>query len=412
LPGYVESGARGISDNGRVVVGGMANIIPEYRAFFWTPEHGTQDINTHLSAHGVNLSWIVLTDAYAVSGDGSIVLCDGSGGPYLVRIDGDYLGLANPTNVFASLASVAAGSSASIVASLPISSLPGVDFRLGNIPPAGDGGTGGSWRAWSSGTVLSDRKMSGEYEGISGGAGLTYYMTNGISIGGGAFYGQRSVRGLWGSKQRLDSASLGLFAGYAPAVTGIRLSLGSMFQTYDLHTTRNYPNGAGMASSKGSGSGWNFGLTGHAGWVFGLTNELTVQPFVEYTRQWSKMPGYTESGGPFPVKYDTRTYSQNTTRIGADAQWDVAPNVNLQAWLAWNHRFEKEGPATSGQIMGWQTFNLTGEKLKQNWGDTGVGVRWRVTDSTSLGARLGFGINNKNSGLPDTMFTTSISIDF
>jgi len=185
-----------------------------------------------------------------------------------------------------------------------------------------------------------------------------------------------------------------------------------MYQTCDLYTTRNYPNGAGMASSKGSGSGWNFGLTGHAGWVFGLTNELTVQPFAEYTVQWSKIPGYTEHGGPFPAKHDGRTSTQNATRIGADVQWEVTPTLNLQTWLAWNHRFEKKGPASSGQIIGWQPFYLSGGKLKQDWGDTGVGLRWRVTDKTTLGARLGFGLNNKNSGLPDMMLSTSISIDF
>jgi hypothetical protein len=39
-------------------------------------------------------------------------------------------------------------------------------------------------------------------------------------------------------------------------------------------------------------------------------------------------------------------------------------------------------------------------------------LRWRVTDNTTLGARLGFGLDNAKSGLPDTMLTTSISIDF
>jgi uncharacterized protein with beta-barrel porin domain len=196
------------------------------------------------------------------------------------------------------------------------------------------------------------------------------------------------------------------------AAARIRLSLGSMYQTFDLKTTRNYPNGVGMASSKGEGQGWGFGLTGHAGWVFGLTEGLTIQPFAEYTRQWSWMPGYRESGGPFPAMYDSRLYTQNTTRVGADMQWDVLPKLSIQGWAAWNHRFEKKGPASSGSIIGWQPFHMTGSKLKQDWGDVGVGLRWRVLDNTTLGARMGFGIDNKKTGLPDMMLTTSISIDF
>ena len=124
------------------------------------------------------------------------------------------------------------------------------------------------------------------------------------------------------------------------------------------------------------------------------------------------MPGYRERGGPFPAEYDSRLYTQNTTRIGADAQWDLLPNLSVQAWLAWNHRFESKGPASSGSILGWQPFHLSGSKLRQDWGDTGVGLRWRVTDNTTLGARLGLGLDNSGSGLPDMMLTTSISIDF
>ena len=240
-------------------------------------------------------------------------------------------------------------------------------------------------------------------------------MRNGFYVGAGAFHGYRQERGSWG-KVRQDSTSIGLYGGYAPAATGIRLALGSMYQSFDLETRRNSPNGAGIASARGETSGRSLGLTGHAGWVFGITDALSVQPFAQYTRQWTHLSGYQEHGAPFLAKYDSQNYTQNITRTGAEAQWDVLPHLSVECWLAWNHRFEDKGPASSGSmninIPGLQSFKYEGQKLKRNWGDTGVGLRWRMTDNTTLGMRLNFGIDNKNSGLPDMMSTMTLSVAF
>ena len=166
-----------------------------------------------------------------------------------------------------------------------------------------------------------------------------------------------------------------------------------------------------MATSSGSGNGWGYGFMGHLGWVFELHEKVTLQPFAEYSWQRTKTPDYEESGGPFPAYYDSHNFSQNITRLGLDLQWDITPTFNVQTWLAWNHRFESEGPASSGGIIGWQPFYFTGAELKQNWGDTGIGFRWRFLENTTLGFRVGFGIDNKDSGLPDIMSSMTLSVD-
>ena len=406
-----------ISDDGKVVGGAFWTAAPIPRAFFWTPDDNVmQMVDTYLSANGVNLGGASLNSVVDISGDGSILLCTDTvnSSLYLVRIDGKYLGITTPNNIYASLAEVAAGSSSSIANSLPIAGLSNTSgFSLGTIPSAGEVDTSGGsvLRVWASGTFSSDYSFNGDDKGASGSAGATYFMDNGFSIGGGVFHSYRSVDSLWGSNQKNKSISLGLYGGYAPERTGVRLSGGLMGQSYDLDTRRNYPNGTDMDTSIGKGRGWGLGLTGHAGWVFAITDDITIQPFAEYTFQRIATPDYSEQGGAFPVDYNRHYFNQNITRLGADLQWDILPGLNMQLWLAWNHRFEDEGPASSGHIIGWDSFYFPGSHLKQDWGDTGIGMRWRVYDNTTLGWRLGFGIDNRDSGLPDMMSSFSVSID-
>lgn len=413
--GYAQNMPTVISRNGQVVAGtSLTAGAASAGAFFWRPSDPgvAYDVTSHLNSHGVNTGGVTLQGVFGISDDGSILLCLSNNitDLYLARIDGDFLGLTSPTNIYSSLSAVAGGAS-SLITSLPMANLPGTTFNVGNIPAAGSGEGGNTLRVWASGTFMTDSDFSNNDQGASGGAGATYFMDNGFSIGGGVHYGYRNVYGLWDSKQELENISFSLQGGYAPEVTGIRLSLGAMAQNYDLDTRRNYPNGGQIATSSGGGGNWGFGFIGHVGWVFELHENVTIQPFVEHTWQWLRTPSYTESGGPFPASYDSHNYTQNITRIGADLQWDVRPDLNLQLWLAFNHRYESEGPASSGEIIGWQPFYFSGSELKQNWGDTGFGLRWRFMDNTYLGFRLGFGIDNENSGLPDIMSTLSLSVD-
>ena len=404
-----------ISNDGRMV-GGEVYFSANSDAFFWTQNHGIQIVDNYLRSNGINPGGTSLSTVNDISGDGSILLCfdKTTNSLYLVRIDGDYLGITTPSNIYASLAEVAAGSSSSIANTLPIASLSNTSgFSLGTIPSAGEVDTSGGsvLRVWASGTLSTDYGLSGDDKGAIGAVGASYFMNNGFSFGGGVFYSYRSVDSLWGSNQENKSISLGLYGGYAPERTGVRLSMGLMGQSYDLDTRRNYPNGTDLDTSIGKGRGWGLGLTGHAGWVFAITDDITIQPFAEYTFQRIATPDYSEQGGAFPVDYNRHYFNQNITRLGADLQWDILPVLNLQLWLAWNHRFEDEGPASSGQIIGWDSFYFPGARLKQDWGDTGVGLRWRVYDNTTLGLRLGFGIDNKDSGLADMMGSFSVSVD-
>jgi hypothetical protein len=414
--GYTQTSAEVISANGKIVAGYAIIPFTATNAFFWSADDPAVShvLNQHLASNGVNMSGINLQYVRSISADGSIMLClDTAPQLYVVRIDGDTPGLTTPANIYTSLAGVQAGASSLAIASLPIAQLPGsAYFSMGNIPSAGDDeNKSGVFRMWGSGSFSSEYNFNGSDKGAIGAAGVTYFMNNGFSLGGGAFYGWREVEGAWGSSQASESMSFGLYSGYAPQRAGIRLSLGAMLQSYEIDSNRNYPNGAGLATSRGKGSGWGLGITGHAGWVVELSDTLSIQPFAEYTWQHTATPDYDESGGPFPASYEREYFSQNITRLGADLQWDARPDLTLQCWLAWNHRFESEGPASSGQVIGWQSFYLPGSELKQDWGDTGIGLRWRFLDNSTIGFRLGFGIDNDNSGLPDIMSTMSLAVD-
>ena len=166
-----------------MVIGYAVDALANSRAFFWSPAKGLEFVDSHLISHGIILGGIELNAATNSSADGSIVLCvdTTNSNLYLVRIDGDHLGLTTPTNIYASLAGVAAGSNNTIVSTLPIASLSNTSgFSLGSIPAAGDvDASGGSvLRVWGSGTFMSDYGFNGDDKGGLGAVGATYFMNN------------------------------------------------------------------------------------------------------------------------------------------------------------------------------------------------------------------------------------------
>ena len=73
-----DSVARALSGDGRVVVGTSFNATQGSQAFVWTEPAGIVRVADVLSARGVNLTGWTLTDATGVSGDGRIIVGQGS----------------------------------------------------------------------------------------------------------------------------------------------------------------------------------------------------------------------------------------------------------------------------------------------------------------------------------------------
>jgi hypothetical protein len=88
---------------------------------------------------------------------------------------------------------------------------------------------------------------------------------------------------------------------------------------------------------------------------------------------------YTEEGGSFPAHFDKRSEDVTELRTGFNGRMPLSNKttqlvVNLEA----AHRFEDEGPRTSGQMLGLFGFDLDGRNYDQTW-LRGIGVEGNFT---------------------------------
>ncbi len=77
IPGFAESIALGVNADGSTIVGRGLNGLSSSHAFLWTQALGIVDLNTYLPSQGADLSGWMLTSAYAVSGDGTVITGEG-----------------------------------------------------------------------------------------------------------------------------------------------------------------------------------------------------------------------------------------------------------------------------------------------------------------------------------------------
>ncbi|MFW5489107.1 MAG: autotransporter outer membrane beta-barrel domain-containing protein [Desulfovibrio sp.] len=268
-------------------------------------------------------------------------------------------------------------------------------------------------KLWVGGTLISNSSFSDEDFGGEGGVGVTHYFANGMSLGGGVFSGRRSLDTSYGGNQDSSLIGPGIFFTYSPATYGLRLEGGGMWHYLDMDLERGYQNGASLSQSKRSTQGQAFSLFGRIGWAFPIVESITLQPFAQYNWEQIDIDSYTESGGPFPAHFDSRTEYVNQARLGLEVQYACNENLDLWTWAAWSHRFEDEGVSMSGQLTGLFAFNYGGVSIDQDWGDAGVGVKWRPWgDGFETFSRLGFGIDSQDDTEPDVALTVGLSWAF
>jgi hypothetical protein len=73
-PGGIYAFPSGISGDGSVIAGTGVWVPGQPHAVIWTRARGIQDLNTLLSSMGINLNGMVLTEARAVSADGTVIV--------------------------------------------------------------------------------------------------------------------------------------------------------------------------------------------------------------------------------------------------------------------------------------------------------------------------------------------------
>jgi len=413
--GAFGSDALAISSDGSVVVG-YGKDASGQQAMKWTESDGMKSLKSILEDNGVDLTGWALTEARGVSADGGTIIGWGTnpGGAsegFIART----AGVLTPAQLNTSLASMSqVGITAGAMSRKNLSAM--MDVSHGAILNTATGLSSGDemngrTQVWAVGTLISDSSFSGEDFGGEGGIGITRYLANGLSFGGGLFSGRRSLDTSFGGNQKTTLLGPGAFVAYAPEATGIRLEGGGTWHYIDMDLKRGYANGAASVQSSGSTQAHAIGLYGRIGWAFPVAESFALQPFAQYNFQRVKIDGYTESGGPFPASYDSCVDTNNRARLGLEGQYAYNKDVDLWAWAAWDHSFESRGAAMSGQLTGLYAFNYGGGTVDQNWGDAGVGAKWRPSEGFETFTRLGFGIDSQDNAEPDLALSIGFGWD-
>ncbi len=106
-PGWGRSLARGVSDDGTVVVGHLTAGVSIAPAI-WTPSRGMELLSNYLAAHGVNVPGGQLSGAcYAVSSDGRTIV-GGAHNPATMRSEGFVVTIPSPPTLAIVLGGAAA----------------------------------------------------------------------------------------------------------------------------------------------------------------------------------------------------------------------------------------------------------------------------------------------------------------
>nr|WP_321257234.1 autotransporter outer membrane beta-barrel domain-containing protein [uncultured Pseudodesulfovibrio sp.] len=433
---YTETTITGMDNNGSMIIGHGRLSSGYTRAIYWSgsgSSYAYHNLQETLEENGVSfLNTDYLMEATGITSDGSIIVgkahLNSKVCSFLANINPNGpIGVITTDQLNQSLATMGqVGSAVSGMGQISMS-------RLGNVaggqgahfhvttPGTETAGGGaerglssgdempGSMDLWVIGSVGSNIELNGDDLGLRGGVGLTWDNGNEWRFGGGVFGDMRDLKTNHGGDQSIQAIGPGVFAVYSPEQTGFEFRLSALWQSVALDLTRGYANGAGSATSSGSTDANVFGLSGRVQWTKNMTDSFDLTPFAEYTWQTTHIDSYSESDGPFPASFDSRTETSNSIRAGLRADAAIFDKVGTWAWLAWDHRFEDSSAGMGGSTIGLGAFTYPGAKLDQDWADAGVGASWDITERLEATSSLGFAMGCDDETVPDLTATMGLS---
>ena len=156
-----------------------------------------------------------------------------------------------------------------------------------------------------------------------------------------------------------------------------------LYQSGDADARRGYLNAGAQDFSRGRPDVKTTALRLRLDWEDAARlGKATLTPYADVSQARSRIDGYTETGGGFPVGFDARTEKSTEVRLGADAALPLSSNTKLLGRLEAAHRLEKTGAATSGTVLGLFGFSLPGEQVKRDWLRAGVGFDTKLAGGT------------------------------
>lgn len=330
-----DSVAKAISAPGTIIVGNSDTASGQH-AFRWSKSEGMQDLNTLLTAVGVDLGAMVLTEANGISADGQFIV--GTAEPAastLRRRDGLAAGLLAPSSP------VTQGYIARYVSAANVGGVTTSDSVYGSVDALAGG---------RQGQIVTSRVLASVLQGIN----EQVNCSNCVSVFGAVGSFSAGIHGRYSLSDRLTLLAGGAFAQFsqdgvevrsAPILAAaLRYDLvdwgasrpffeagATASPNQDVRYSRHYANGAGIATGVGSTRVDNYAVYGRVGWVNRFAPADEIAASAEVWSGWQHVRGYSEAfnqQNPFEATVQGGTDRMNLVKLGA--QWTHLFGANVE----------------------------------------------------------------------------------
>lgn len=377
LNGSTFSVARGVSSDGSVIVGMVAYGPAEdiFRAFRWTQESGMQSVADWLRAAGVKVSPAAEADmeeAVGTSADGSVVVGNGPGGPFVARVV--------PSSGMITLAEASQSLESTASANDNLLRSTNLLMQGAHSRPLTRRVDAGQRAFWAAGDWGRDTHGSrdGTLGLVEAGAG---WNSGAVQIN--AALGRTWTRETLALSGRAATDYTYVMAEALLPLTrqreyGLWLAVGGYGGWGEADIRRGYLNAGTPDASKAQPDTNIWGVRAHLEWDGAWRpGAARFSPYADLSYAQAKLDGYTESGGSFPARFDTRREDSTEARVGVNMRYALK-GVQLVGLAEGVHRFEEEGAPTTGQMLGLFGFSFPGQAYRQDWLHAGAGIETRL----------------------------------
>ncbi|HUH60972.1 MAG TPA: autotransporter domain-containing protein [Candidimonas sp.] len=377
INGGTMSLANDVNAAGDVVVGTSADGATgnTMRGFRWTPKSGMQSVEQWLADNGVTVSGATSAAAYGVNAEGNVVTGRlANNHAFIARVGAGGSGLIDVAAYNNSLMRVAnAATLAQHNADLAMNGLHGNPMR-GLLPP-------GRYAVWVGGDA--GRQNSGRYDADQGIAefGFAKSLNSNLQFNIALGHNYRREHTGMGDTTTLRSTYVLPELTYKLPDTSLYATVSGYYSDGDMEIKRTYLNAGTPVQSRGKPNVSTAGARLRVDWLDAASwGRTAFTPYASLTYMRTHLSGYTERGGGFPARWDSRQEHATTARVGLDAVHPLNDRVNLLGRLEAAHRFESEGAQAKGQVIGLYGFALDGQRDKRNWLRAGLGLESKLLD--------------------------------
>ena len=408
IGGGTYSAASDVSADGSVVVGQSTDSSGDEHGFRWTEATGMQTVEEWLASKGISLGDETTASADFVSANGNVIVGETADNTtYIARV-------ASPNSVGGTgiidtskfLPTVASANNVAVqygVYSADTIMFGAQGEPMRNLLSAGQKSVWGTIDGGYDDSHISKGGLGlGEF-------GFGYGIADGVTArfaGGGTY-----------TKQDLDVGGDVRQRGFylSPEVSAdlgrnVYLTVGGYWGHGSIDSHRGYLNGADRDYSDGSTNSETWAAKIRLDWLNAATiSNTAITPYTALSFAHTKVDGFTENNGSFPVSYDATDDHATIARIGADFVHPLTDKVRLLAKAEADYQFEDHAAGTSGSILGVSDFNLDGQDLKHFWLRGGLGAEFDVGKASTASVMVNATTQGQD---PNVWVRTNFTVKF